>query len=324
MAEYPGSTTRADETRGDESGGSGDRRTVLIALGANALIAVVKLAGGLVSGSTALLAEAAHSLADTTNQSFLLASIALAERGPSTARPFGNGQHRFLWTLVAAVGMFIAGAVFALGYGLVELFRGNEPSGGFAVAWLTLAIAALAEGTSWARATRQTRAEARKAQRPFLRFVRESRDPTVKMVLFEDTAALVGIALAAVGIGLHQLTGRGAWDPVASILIGLMLIGVGGWMARAAGTLLIGAPALPDERKAIERVIQDHPDVARVQQLLTMVLGPHAILVAARLDFDDRVNAADVEHASTAIDLAVRDAVPDVAEVFLDATPARN
>src|SRR3954451_7693724 len=139
--------SRRSVARSAEAGGS--RRTVLIALFANAVIAVTKLAGGLISGSTALLAEAAHSLADTVNQGFLLVSLRLAAREPTEEQPFGHGQQRFLWTFIAAVAMFVAGAIFAVGYGTFELVRGPEEAGGFAVAWITLAIAAAAEGTSW-------------------------------------------------------------------------------------------------------------------------------------------------------------------------------
>ena len=317
-----GDRARQASGRDARDAGADDRRTVLVALVANAVIAVAKLAGGLLSGSTALLAEAAHSLADTTNQSFLLASISLAGRRPTEDRPFGYGQHRFLWTFMAAVGMFVAGAIFAVGYGIFELLRGGEHSGGFGVAWATLAIAAVAEGTSWARAVRQTRAQAREARRPLRQFVRESRDPTVKMVLFEDTAALVGIAIAAGGIALQQVTGTAAWDPIASILIGLMLIGVAGWMARVAASLLVGAPARPEERAAIERVIEDHPAVERVEELLTLVLGPRSLLVAARLDFGDHLGADEVERAASDLEQAIPERVPDVVEVFLDATPS--
>jgi cation diffusion facilitator family transporter len=297
------------------------RRTVVVALLANALIAVVKLAGGLLSGSTALLAEAAHSLADTVNQAFLLASLRLSRREPTEDQPFGHGHQRFLWTFMAAVGMFLAGAVFAIGYGAVELLSGPEPSGGFAVAWVTLLIALAAEGTSWVRAMRQTRGEARAAGKPILRHTRESRDPSVKLVLFEDTAALIGIAVAAAGIGLDQLTGRAVWDPAASVLIGVLLVAVAFWMGRDTSHLLVGAAALPEERAAMERVIERHADVVAVRELLTMALGPNALLVAARVDLDDGVDAGRVERTTTELDRALREAVPDVTEVFLDATP---
>jgi cation diffusion facilitator family transporter len=299
------------------------RTTVLVALAANAVIAIAKLAGGLASGSTALLAEAAHSVADTTNQGFLLASIALAQRQPTQERPFGHGQQRFLWTFVAAVSMFVAGATFAVGYGIAELVRGGESSGGFAVAWITLAIALVAEGASWVRALRQTRGEAREAGRPLLRYVRESRDPSVKMVLFEDTAALAGIVIAAAGIALHQLTGAPFWDPAASILIGVLLIAVAGWMAHDTAALLTGAAARPREREAIERVLEDSPYIDEVVELLTMVLGPTALLVAARIDLADRHGADEVERGMSEVAESLREAVPDVTEVFLDPTPGR-
>jgi cation diffusion facilitator family transporter len=300
------------------------RTTVLLALAANALIAVTKLAGGLISGSTALLAEAAHSVADTTNQAFLLASIALAKREPDEDRPFGHGNERYLWTFIAAVGMFVAGAVFAIGYGVLELVSGGDSAGAFLVAWITLAIALVAEGASWLRALHQTRSEAREAGKPLRRYVRDSRDPSVKMVLFEDTAALAGIAIAALGIGLHQVTGDPFWDPVASIFVGVLLTVVAVWMARDTGHLLTGASARPEEREAIERVITDHPHVVEVLELLTMVLGPNALLVAARIDLKDGIDADRVEHSNSELEDAIRDAVPDVTEVFLDATPGRE
>jgi cation diffusion facilitator family transporter len=316
---------RAQQTsrRGVEParGGQESRKTVLVALVANGLIALAKLVGGLMSGSTALLAEAAHSLADTVNQGFLLASIALAGREPNERQPFGYGQQRFLWTFLAAVCMFVAGATFAIGYGIAQLIKGGESSGGYAVAWITLAIALAAEGTSFVRALRQTRGEAREAGKPLRRYLRESRDPSVKMVVFEDSAALAGIVIAAAGIGLDQATGASIWDPVASIVIGVLLVAVAVWMARDSGHLLLGASARPEERQEIERVLEASPAVVRVKELLTMVLGPSALLVAARVDLRDEHTADDWERAASALDRELRSAIPDVTEVFLDATP---
>src|SRR3954453_7243993 len=297
------------------------RRTVLIALAANALVGVAKLAGGLVSGSAAMFAEAAHSLADTTNQAFLLVSIQLGKREPTPERPFGFGQERYLWTFMAAMGMFLAGAVFAIGFGGIELATGGGESEGFLVAYVILGISFLAEGTSWVRAFRQTRGEARESGKPVLRYARESRDPNVKMVLFEDSVALIGVALATLGIALNEFTGLTVFDPLASVLIGFLLVSVAFWMGRDAKHLLIGSAALPDEREAIERTIEDYDEVVEVEELLTMVLGPNALLVAARVDLRDTVDAGRVERVSTEIDERLRDVVPDVTEVFLDATP---
>jgi cation diffusion facilitator family transporter len=268
-----------------------------------------------------MFAEAAHSLADTTNQGFLLISIALSGRAPTPGRPFGHGQERFLWTFMAAVGMFLAGAVFAIGWGVYELLV--PPGGGteFLIPFVVLGLSFLAEGTSWLRALRQTRREAAEAGMPVIAYARTSRDPNVKMVLFEDTAALVGIALAAAGLGTEALTGVELWDPLASVLIGLLLVAVAVWMARDAKHLLVGSSARPEEREKLEAAIESFAEVREVEELLTMILGPKALLVAARLDLVDGIDSGRVESLATEIDERLQEVVPDVTEVFLDPTP---
>jgi cation diffusion facilitator family transporter len=315
-------TSRRSLARTRRAGES--KKTVLVALAANAMIALAKLAGGLLSGSAAMLAEAAHSVADTTNQCFLLVSIALGSRAPDESRPFGYGQERFVWTFMAAVGMFLAGATFAVGFGAYELITSGGESEGFLVAYVILGIAFLAEGTSWTRAFRQARREARKSDRPLVRHTRETRDPNLKMVLLEDTAALIGIALAAVGIALNEVTGQLFWDPIASILIGVLLVSVALWMGRDVKHLLVGSAARPEEREAIEGVIESYDEVDEVKELLTLVLGPNALLVAARIDLGEDVDSRQVEQVSTEIDHRIREVVPDATEVFLDATPGRH
>jgi cation diffusion facilitator family transporter len=297
------------------------RRTVIIALVANALVGVTKLAGGALSGSASLYAEAAHSIADTTNQAFLLMSISVADRDPTPDQPFGYGRVRFLWTFIAALLMFLAGAFFAIGYGVFELIHGDH-SAGYGFAYATLAIDGLAEGSSWIRALRQTRREAGEAELALLRYVRESRDPNVKMVLFEDTAALAGLALAAAGIAATQITGNHLWDAAGSIAIGVLLVGVAGLLGHDTSELLVGASARPLEREAIGSVLEQAPEVDRVIEILTMVLGPNSLMVAARLDFAAGLAEDDVERASGEIDERLRKAVPDITEVFLDATSA--
>jgi len=296
---------------------------VLIALGANATVTVTKLAGGLVSGSAALLAEAAHSIADTGNQLFLLVSIALAAREPTPDQPFGYGRMRFLWTFMAAVAMFLAGAIFAIGYGAYRLIS-NIESRGYVAAYIALGIALLAEGASWIRALRQTRKEADRAKLPLVEYVRQSRDPNVKMVLFEDTAALLGIALAFAGVLAGQLTGSSVFDPAASIAIGLLLVTVAVWMGHDTSDLLVGAAARPAERTAIERTLNEFDQIDKVIEVLTMVLGANALLVVARVDFATGLADGEIEQASEAVDRRLREVVPDVTEVFLDATTANT
>jgi cation diffusion facilitator family transporter len=315
-------TSRRSVVRARETARA-SRHTVTVALLANALVAITKLAGGALSGSAALFAEAAHSIADTTNQAFLLASISLADREPTPEQPFGYGRLRFLWTFIAAISMFLAGAVFAIGYGVYELLHG-ETATGFAFAYATLAIDFAAEGFSWLRAVRQTRSEAHAAELPLLRYIRESRDPNVKMVLFEDSAALIGLVLAFTGILLNQLTGLGSFDASASIAIGVLLVGVAWLLGRDTSELLVGASARPGERSAIQRVLDDADEIDHVFEILTMVLGPNSLLVAARIDFASGLGDDAIEQSSGDIDRRLREAVPDITEVFLDATTARS
>jgi cation diffusion facilitator family transporter len=320
MPEGTAQTSRRSVVRTQRTSGA-SRRTVLIAAAANGVVMLTKLAGGLLSGSAAMLAEAAHSFADTTNQLFLLVSIEMGSREPTPDQPFGYGRMRFLWTFMAAIATFLAGAVFAIGYGVYELLHG-EKSTSYLVAYVTLAIAFVAEGTSWIRAHRQTRDEAAQAKLPLLRYVRETRDPNVKMVLFEDTAALIGLAIAFCGLLANQITGAHVFDPAASIAVGLLLIAVAAWMAHDTSELLIGAAARPAEREVLERTLEECAEVDHVVEFLTMVLGPNSLLVAARVDFAAGLEDEQVERASEEIDRRMREAVPDVTEVFLDATTA--
>jgi cation diffusion facilitator family transporter len=181
---------------------SASKKAVLVAVAANATIATVKGIAGVLSGSSALLAEGAHSVADTTNQLLLLVSISLGEREPDEEHPFGYGKERFFWTLLAAVLIFLAGAVFSIGEGVLRLLRPPTKEESFVLAYATIAFAFLAEGTSFVRAIRQTRTEAREASVPLLKHVRQSKDPTVKAVLSEDVTDLVGLLFALGGIAL--------------------------------------------------------------------------------------------------------------------------
>jgi cation diffusion facilitator family transporter len=301
--------------------GGGTRKTVLVAMAANATIFLVKAIGGAISGSSALLAEAAHSLADTTNQGFLLFSLRLAQRSGDATHPFGHGQERFLWAFMAAIFMFVGGAVFAVGYGIKELLSAGE-EGSFAVAWVVLSVSAVAEVISWVRAMRQARAEAQEAGLPFVQSIRESREPTSKAVVFEDSAAVIGIAIAAFGIGMHQLTGQSAWDAAAAIAVGLLLMVTAVALGRDIRGLLTDEAARPAERERIEQVLRDADEVEDVVELLTMVLGPSSLLVAARIDLKDGLSAQQIEHASNRLAHSLRRAVPDVRQVFLDPTAA--
>ena len=299
-------------------------RTVWVAIVANAAIAVVKAFAGVLGGSSALVAEAAHSVADTSNQGLLMLSLRRSERPPDEEHPFGYGQERFFWVLLAAVFIFVAGGIFGILEGLYRIVRGGGGESGYAWSYGALGFAALAEGTSWVRAFRQTRAEAREAGLGLVRYIRESKEPAVKTVVSEDSAALVGIVLAFGGVALEQATGNAAWDGGAAVAIGVLLCVVGVLLARDTKGLLIGESPRREERERLKETILRHEEVEDVQELLTMYLGPQNLLVAARLDLGDDVPAGEVEELSSQIELELREAMPDVTQVFLDATPGRS
>jgi cation diffusion facilitator family transporter len=303
---------------------SESRKTVLVALGANAGIAVVKLAAGVIGGSSAMLAEGAHSVADTTNQLFLLGSLRFAKRAPDDMHPFGYGKERFVWTFMAAIFIFVAGALFSIYEGVSTLIEGQSEPPKFLLNYAVLVVAGVLEGTSLLRALRQTRSDADAARRPVSGYVRVSRDPTTKTVVFEDSAAVTGVLLALAGVALHQITGSPVPDALAAILIGLLLgvVAVGLWNDTRG--LLIGEAALPEEQERLREVLERRPEVDDVVELLTMALGPDDLLVAVRLDLADGLDSAAVERLAADLDRAMREAVPAAKHVFIDPTHRRE
>jgi len=228
---------------------SESKKIVLIAVAANLTLALAKLAAGLFSGSKALLAEAAHSVADTTDQVFLLVSLKLGDRPADEEHPFGYGKERFFWAFLAAVVIFVSGALFSILQGVVGLITGGEKQTGstFVANYVVLAAGFAAEGTSWFRSYRQIKGEAAKNDSSVRKFVKMSKDPTVKTVLMEDSAALVGLTFAAIGVGMDQVTGQPYLDAGASVAIGLLLGYVGIGLGRFSKGLLLGVAEAPED-----------------------------------------------------------------------------
>jgi cation diffusion facilitator family transporter len=294
---------------------------VIVALAANLAIALAKLAGGLLAGSSAMLSEAAHSGADTMNQIFLLASLRFSRREPDVEHPFGYGKERFFWSFMAAVTIFVSGAVFSAFQGIERIMASGSEKENFGIAYAVLGFSLVAECVSLARAIHQTRAEAGESERGQVEYVRRSRDPTTKTVLFEDTAAVAGVLLALGGVAASQVTGNPAWDGVASLAIAVLLAGVAFGLGHQTYELLIGQAADPEERTAIEAVLDDHPGVVAAGDLFTMVLAPDRLLVAAHVDVADECSGDDVERMTGEIEQRLREEVPTVWRVFLDPTP---
>ncbi len=292
---------------------------MLVAGGANLVVTAAKLAAGILTGSSAMLAEAAHSAADTLNQVFLLTSVHRGERPADSRHQFGYGQERYFWSLLAAFGIFVAGAGFSVFEGLLALRRtGGHES--FTVAYIVLGISFLAESTSLIRAVTQLRREARGRHEELLDHVRSSPDTTVKAALFEDSAAIAGLVLAAAGLALSQLTGSPAWDGSASIAIGALLVVVAVRLGLDSRDLLIGKAADPKEQALIRSEIEQTPGIDALLELLTMHLGPEHLIVAARVAFSDDISADRVEDLADDIDRRLAGRLPVVPHVFIDPT----
>jgi cation diffusion facilitator family transporter len=298
--------------------GRSTRYTVLIAGAANIFVGAIKLAAGIMVGSSAMLAEAAHSAADTLNQAFLLASLRRGERPADPKHPFGYGQERYFWSLLAAFGIFIAGAGFSFFEGLLALRRGSAESP--LIAYVVLAAAGVAEGTSLVRVLIQVRSEARRDHMGVLDHVRSSPDTTVKATLFEDSAAMIGLALAALGLALRQVTGSPVWDGAASMAIGCLLVAVAVRLGLDSRSFLIGRAADPRDLETIRTEIENAPGVDALVDLRTMHLGPERLIVAAQVAFSDDISADRAEDVADDIDRRLSDRLPLVPHVFLDPT----
>ena len=294
--------------------------TVLLAGAANLAIAIAKVVAGLLSGSTALLAEAAHSVADTLNQVFLLTALHRSRKPADARHPFGYGMERYFWSLLAAVGILVLGAGFSIAEGLRSLFA-PEPIAALGVIYSVLAVSFVFEGTSWLRAITQVRREAREHDVPFLTHLRNA-EPAVKTVAFEDSAALIGLLIAAIGVTLAVVTGQHFWDGTASIAIGLLLIVVAFTLGRDNKTMLIGR-ALPDDvQQQIRGIISGTPGIEGVLELLSLRLAPDRVLVVATVDLADmRTTGSAIEQLAEQVDTDVRRQFPMVRHLYLDPTP---
>jgi len=259
-------------------------KTVAIAFGANLLVALAKTAAGVLSGSASMAAEAAHSWADTGNQAFLMIANRRGSRSADRERPLGYGRETYVWSLLAAVGLFVVGGTVSVWRGINELLDDRAADKNYVIAYAVLAIALVLEGISWLQAIRQLRSGAHAIDREVLEYAMETSDPTVRAVFAEDSAALIGIVLAFAGIGLHQLTGAAAWDAAGSILVGLLLGVVAVILIDRNRRFLTGEPGTPQLRDAVVARIEELDEVASVRFIRLEFVGPKQLFVVASVD----------------------------------------
>jgi cation diffusion facilitator family transporter len=293
------------------------RKVVLAALAGNVAIAMCKLVAAILSRSTATLAEAVHSFADSGNQALLLVGMHLALRPADDRHPFGRASEQYFWPFVVALLLFSVGGAFAIFEGIDHLVRSPvEPHAriwSYGVLGLSLALEAMS--------LRVALAEFRKlaSGRSIRSALLESRDPTIPLVLAEDATAIAGLVLALVAVAASELTGRDFWDPLGSIVIGVLLCAVAVLLAWITHRLLIGESATKaDQTRALE-LARQVDGVERVTQMLTMHLGPDVVVLAVKVAFNRTLTVDQVEDVTNRIEAAIRAAMPHMRKIFIEA-----
>jgi cation diffusion facilitator family transporter len=289
------------------------------AIAANIAIAVTKFVVAGVTGSSAMLSEGIHSAVDTFNGVLLLVGLRLSRRPATPEHPFGHGKELYFWSLIVAVLIFGLGGGVSFYEGVLHI-RHPEPMRDPMWNYVVLGAAAVFEGASFAIALRQFRQQA--GDTPFWEALRRSKDPTTYTVLAEDSAALAGLAIAAIGIALSHRFGIPELDGAASVVIGLLLAGVAILLIRESRGLLIGEGIRPETADAIRSIALSEPRVRDVGRVLSMYVGPNDVLVTMDLDFDSGTAAADAAAAIAAIERQVRSRFPVIRRLFIEAGAA--
>ena len=299
---------------------SGSRKAIMAALIANSGIAVAKFLGFLVTQSSAMLAEAVHSVADVSNQGLLLLGGRRSRREPTATHPFGYGRERYFWSFVVSVVLFSLGSAFAVYEGIEKVRHPHE------IHSVGLALAILGTGIvleSWSFRTAIVAASPERRGLSWRKFILQTRNPELPVILLEDAGALFGLIIAAASVSLSAATDQPRWDGVGTILIGLLLGVIAAVLAREMKSLLIGESADDGDRKAILAAIGETPGVSSVVHLRTQHLGPDEILVGARVAFDPGLDVAAVAAAVDVVEERIRAVVPAAHPIYVGpANPA--
>jgi cation diffusion facilitator family transporter len=311
-----------DVTQAKDGEGGESVFTVIVAGGANLAIAIAKLVGGLLAGSSAMLSEAAHSFADTITEVLLLTAVRRSDKPADDEHQFGYGQAHYFWAFIAALATFSAGAMFSVYQGVSTILHGEEP-GDFLISYIVIAVAFVMEGTSLTQAVRQIRGGAKRSRMHAGRYLRRTPDTALKAVALEDSGALVGLALAAGGLAATEITGKSVYDGAASCLIGVLLAFIAFTLGRDNASYLVGRSAAPSVQELIRKTLNETPGVEKVVTLFTQHLGPHELLVAAKVDFEGETSD-DVEGIAEDAERRLREKVPALRELFLDPTADRR
>jgi cation diffusion facilitator family transporter len=291
-------------------------KVVVAALIGNGLIAITKFSAAALTGSSAMLSEAIHSVVDTGNQGLLLYGLKRSGKAPDEKHPFGYGRELYFWAFIVAILIFGAGGGFSLYEGINKLFHPHPVSSPY-INYIVLGLAAVFEGIAWYIAFKEFRRS--KGHSSWFKAVKDSKDPTIFTVLFEDSAAMLGLLVAAIGIWLSASMGWPMADAIASIVIGSILVLTASFLAYEGKGLLIGEGAHPDQVEKIRTIVEANPGILGINELLTLHSGPEDILLTVSVDFRDNLGSRDVEETISALELEIKEAVPAVSRIFIEA-----
>ncbi len=297
------------------------KKVIFAALIGNSLIAFTKFVAAAVTGSSAMLSEGIHSLVDTGNQGLLLYGLRRSKRPADEQYPFGHGKELYFWSFIVAILIFAVGAGVSLYEGIQHLMH-PRPIENPHINYIVLGLAMIFEGAAWFFAWKEF--SKLKGHWGYIEAVQRGKDPSIFVVLFEDSAAILGLTVAFLGIWVGQVTGNLYLDGIASVVIGLILAGTAIWLAYETKSLLIGESANKEVIKKIRELARSHEEIQHINEILTMHMGADFVLVNLSVDFQDAVSAAAVEKTISELDDQIKAAIPEVQRVFVEAEARRH
>lgn len=300
---------------------SGSTKVIVAALIGNSLIAITKFVAAAYTGSSAMLSEGVHSVVDTGNQVLLLFGLKQSRKPPDDDFPFGHGKEVYFWSFVVAILIFAVGAGISLYEGIIRVIH-PHPVENVHINYIVLGLAMFFEGGAWFFAFKAFGSV--KGKRGYIEAVQRGKDPTFFVVLFEDSAAMLGLIVALIGVWLGEATGNPIFDGIASIFIGLILGATAWWLAYETKGLLIGERANREVVNGIRRIVRAQAAVNHVNEVLTMHMGPEFILVNVSVDFADDIHTGQVEEAAAEMDREIKKKFPNVKRVFIEAEASKG
>ncbi|MDH5180154.1 MAG: cation diffusion facilitator family transporter [Gammaproteobacteria bacterium] len=295
---------------------SASTKVIIAALIGNTLITITKFVAAAITNSSAMLSEGIHSMVDTGNQILLLHGLKQAKKPASEEFPFGHGKEIYFWAFAVAILIFAVGAGVSIYEGIHHIIS-PTPMKDPTVNYIVLGLAMVFEGFAWTMAFVEFGKT--KGQWGYLEAVKRGKDPSMFVVLFEDSAAMLGLLIAFIGVYLAQLTGNPVYDGIASVLIGCVLGGTAIWLAYETKSLLIGESANREVVDGIRRIMNAEPDIKHVNEILTMHMGPEYILANISADFKDNIPVGNIENTIAELDRKIKSKFPEVKRIFMEA-----